>query len=98
VLLHDAQYTAEEYVDHVGWGHSSIEHVVQFAVSAEVQQLVLFHHDPAHADDDLEHIRTRAIALWGDRPNPPLVAHEGMEIPVGPVMLSTAESPATQKT
>jgi len=83
VLLHDAQYTSDEYVDHVGWGHSSIEHVVQFALMADVRQLVLFHHDPAHADEDLEHIHTRAFELWGDRPNPPLVAHEGMEIPVG---------------
>jgi phosphoribosyl 1,2-cyclic phosphodiesterase len=84
VLLHDAQYTSEEYVDHVGWGHSSLEHVVQFALLANVQQLVLFHHDPAHADEELEVICDRAAVLWGDRPKPPLVAHEGMEIPVGP--------------
>jgi ribonuclease BN (tRNA processing enzyme) len=92
VLLHDAQYTSEEYVDHVGWGHSSIEHVVQFATMAEVRQLVLFHHDPAHADEDLESICARAAELWGDRPNPPLVAHEGMEIPVG--MLDLTADPS----
>jgi phosphoribosyl 1,2-cyclic phosphodiesterase len=95
VLLHDAQYTSEEYVDHVGWGHSAIEHVVQFALTADVEQLVLFHHDPAHADDDLESIHTRAMALWGDRPNPPLVAHEGMEIPVGSVDLRDAPAATT---
>ena len=91
MLLHDAQYTHEEYPNHVGWGHSSIEHVVQFALMADVKQLVLFHHDPSHADDALEHIRTRAGELWGNRPNPPLVAHEGMEIPVGSL---TAQDPA----
>jgi phosphoribosyl 1,2-cyclic phosphodiesterase len=83
VLLHDAQYTHEEYPDHVGWGHSSIEHVVAFAQLAEVEQLVLFHHDPAHTDDDLEKILGRATELWGDHPNPPLVAYEGMELSVG---------------
>ena len=31
VLLHDSQYTEDEYPDHVGWGHSSIDHVVTFA-------------------------------------------------------------------
>jgi phosphoribosyl 1,2-cyclic phosphodiesterase len=91
VLLHDAQYTHEEYADHVGWGHSSIRHVVEFAHMAEVKQLVLFHHDPAHCDDELEVIRDEAGKLWGDRPNPPLVAYEGMEIPVG-AALSGRES------
>ena len=91
VLLHDAQYTSDEYVAHVGWGHSSIEHVVQFALMADVRQLVLFHHDPAHADEDLEHIHTRASELWGNRPNPPLVAHEGMEIPVGAVLADAGD-------
>jgi phosphoribosyl 1,2-cyclic phosphodiesterase len=84
VLLHDAQYTHEEYPDHVGWGHSSIEHVVSFALLADVKQLVLFHHDPSHADGDLDDVLTHAGQLWGDRPNPPVVAHEGLEISVGP--------------
>src|SRR3954468_21199085 len=94
ILLHDAQYTSEEYATHVGWGHSSIEHGGQFAVMADARQLVLFHHDPPHADHELETIHTRALTLWGDRPNPPLVAHEGMEIPVGPVTIPNATAAA----
>jgi len=56
VLIHDAQYTAEEYPDHVGWGHSSIPHALAFAELADVGHLVAFHHDPGHDDDMLDHL------------------------------------------
>lgn len=54
VLIHDAQYTAEEYKSRVGWGHSSFEHALAFAGLTGVGQLVTFHHDPAHTDDMLD--------------------------------------------
>lgn len=79
VLLHDSQYTEAEYPAKVGWGHSSVRHVTEFARATGVGQLVMFHHDPLHTDDALEvHLR-RARELWGERPNPPVLAHEGME-------------------
>jgi len=56
VLIHDAQYAASEYPGHVGWGHSSIEHALEFAALARVGTLVPFHHDPAHDDDTLDAI------------------------------------------
>jgi len=80
VLFHDAQYSDEEYPSHVGWGHSAISHVVTIGRRANVRQLVLFHHDPAHSDDDLEQLLEVACRLWGGAPNPPLLAYEGMEL------------------
>jgi phosphoribosyl 1,2-cyclic phosphodiesterase len=50
LLIHDAQYTDSEYVEHVGWGHSSISHTLAFAEMAGVGRLVTFHHDPQHDD------------------------------------------------
>lgn len=82
VLFHDGQYTEQQYPLHVGWGHSSTEHVVTFARRAGVQQLVLFHHDPRHTDDELDVIGTRACELWGEEGNPPLMAHDGMHLDV----------------
>jgi len=78
VLLHDSQYTEAEYPAKVGWGHSSVRHVVEFAMKTGVGQLVMFHHDPLHTDDALDVHLARARELWGDRPDPPLLAHEGM--------------------
>ncbi len=50
VLITDAQYTAEEYKQHVGWGHGSVDDVVRFAIKGRVKRLYLFHHDPGHDD------------------------------------------------
>lgn len=79
VLIHDAQYSEEEYPSHVGWGHSSIDHVVRLGNTAKARQLVLYHHDPGHSDNQLETMLARACELWeGD--TLPVLAYEGMEI------------------
>ena len=80
VLLHDSQYSEDEYPQHVGWGHSSIGHVVNFAVRAGVRQLVMFHHDPRHIDEALEGLLTRACELWSGPGSPPILAREGMNL------------------
>jgi phosphoribosyl 1,2-cyclic phosphodiesterase len=56
LLIHDAQYTDEEYAARQGWGHSSITQTVQFAMACNVKHLVSFHHDPDHSDDTLDRI------------------------------------------
>jgi len=56
LLIHDAQYTDAEYQTRVGWGHSSLEQTWAFARQAGVQRLVTFHHDPSHADDQLDEL------------------------------------------
>lgn len=61
LLIHDAQYTDDEYPDHVGWGHTSVGQLAALARIAEVDQLMPFHHDPGHGDDELDAM-TDAIA------------------------------------
>ncbi|MEK6757213.1 MAG: MBL fold metallo-hydrolase [Bacteroidota bacterium] len=56
VLLHDATYTPEEYIDRVGWGHSHYLFTLRVAAEANVKQLYLFHHDPNHSDDKVDDI------------------------------------------
>lgn len=50
LLIHDSQYTDEEYGQRVGWGHSSYTHLLDFAHQTEVKTLATYHHDPAHTD------------------------------------------------
>jgi len=54
LLLHDTQYTAEEYATRSGWGHSTLEHAMAFAGLTGVRRLVTFHHDPEHTDAFLD--------------------------------------------
>jgi phosphoribosyl 1,2-cyclic phosphodiesterase len=61
LLVHDAQYTDEEYVQRVGWGHSSMTQAIQFAMAADVRRLVGFHHDPDHSDDQLDRLCAQLV-------------------------------------
>ncbi len=54
VLIHDAQYSEEQYRKFSGYGHSSIAMACDAAQQAEVKQLLLFHHDPNNGDDALK--------------------------------------------
>jgi phosphoribosyl 1,2-cyclic phosphodiesterase len=54
VLVHDTMFTAEEYDEHRGWGHSTYEDAVDLAIEAEVETLVLFHHKPERTDDEVD--------------------------------------------
>jgi phosphoribosyl 1,2-cyclic phosphodiesterase len=83
VVVHDAQYEAAEYAAHIGWGHSTIEYVVDAACAAGVGQLVLFHHDPSHDDDAIDAILDRARERAAGRVVVTAAA-EGTEIDVRP--------------
>jgi phosphoribosyl 1,2-cyclic phosphodiesterase len=62
LLLHDAQYTREEYPRHAGWGHSAMHDAVAFAKLAGVRRLAPFHHDPGRDDAALERAIAAAVA------------------------------------
>lgn len=80
VLLHDGQYRDQEYGAHVGWGHSSIGDALEFANKADVDKLVLFHHDPYHTDEELEALLGEAQAKWPGIEDRVCLASEGMTI------------------
>jgi len=56
LVIHDAQYTPEEFSIKRNFGHSAIDYAVTFARIAGVGRLLLFHHDPARTDDQLDAI------------------------------------------
>ena len=78
LLVHDAQYTAEELQKRRGWGHSSFDQAMQLAEMAGVKRLALTHHDPDHDDEFLERIEK----LCQERFPNAVLAREGMEIPI----------------
>jgi phosphoribosyl 1,2-cyclic phosphodiesterase len=63
ILILDTQYTDEEYQAHVGWGHGSLSTGISLAVDASVRRLILFHHDPAHDDNMIDHMVQTARIL-----------------------------------
>ena len=85
LLIHDCQYTDEEYLGHVGWGHSSLSDALVFAHRAEAGRTLLFHHDPLHTDAQLDELAVVARERWsglnGD-PNRIELAAERVEVSV----------------
>lgn len=52
LLIHDSQYSKKEYRNKAGWGHSSMEIAAEFCARTSAKHLLLFHHNPEHADDE----------------------------------------------
>lgn len=80
VLIHDAQYRAEDYASpqkpRQGWGHSTPDMACNVARAANARQLVLFHHEPTYDDETIADIEEHARTLFTDS----CAAREGMEI------------------
>jgi phosphoribosyl 1,2-cyclic phosphodiesterase len=86
ILIHDAQHTPAEFAAKWDWGHCTTEYAVEVARAAAARRLVLFHHDPAHGDDDLVAIE-RCTADYSARIGGPEVtaSYEGLEIELATV-------------
>lgn len=54
VVIHEAQYTPDEYVSKIGWGHSSLSNACLLIKFAGVRRWIITHHDPQHDDEFLE--------------------------------------------
>lgn len=85
VLIIDSTYTDEEYnhplTGKAGWGHSTWQEAVKVARAANVKQLVIFHHDPAHNDEFLDRV---ADAVNLALPNS-ILAKEGLVLSLVPL-------------
>ena len=82
LVIHDAQYSQEEYPSKLGWGHSTVDYATDVAMEANAKRLVLFHHEPTHDDAMIQRLeaasRTHVAAR---RSNLEVVAAaEGMEL------------------
>ena len=86
LVIHDAQYTPEEYPSKKTWGHSTYDYVVQMAAAAGVRRVALTHHDPGHDDRVVEEIERKAKSFARERGSELDVfcAYEGCEIVLQP--------------
>jgi phosphoribosyl 1,2-cyclic phosphodiesterase len=82
ILIHDAQYTKEDYDRKRGWGHSCYIDTVNTAIDAGVKELYLYHHDPNYDDKMIDRIYQHALQIIKDRSSmlECRVAREGIQI------------------
>ena len=91
LVLHDAQYTDEEFATMSDWGHSTDSYAVRVAVESGARRLMLFHHDPAHSDDQVDRMLANARHLAAKAGLPEVsAAAEGQTVDLGTADLGTA--------
>ncbi len=88
LVIHDAQYTPEEYTKKKNWGHSTFDYVVELAAAAGVRRLALTHHDPTHDDTFVAEIEKRArdLAKGLGSPMEVFCAFEGCDLALQPAL------------
>ena len=67
LLIHDSEYTEEEYRITRGWGHSTYPEALRLAQKAHVKRFGLFHHNQNRSDADLERIVDECRSINADK-------------------------------
>ena len=80
LLIHDAQYTPEEFAEKAHWGHCTVEFAVTVALEAGAKRLALFHHDPTHGDEVVDQMLVRAERAAAGTSLEVLAASEGLTL------------------
>lgn len=80
LLIHDAQYTPEEFATKRDWGHCTVDYAVEVAVQAGAKRLALFHHDPSHHDEIVDELLAGARVTAAGRIDEVVAAAEGLTI------------------
>jgi phosphoribosyl 1,2-cyclic phosphodiesterase len=83
LIIHDAQYTDEEFVTLSDWGHSTAAYAVLVAREAGARRLTLFHHDPAHTDREIDRMLSHARRLAAKQTLEVSAASEGSSVDLG---------------
>jgi phosphoribosyl 1,2-cyclic phosphodiesterase len=83
LIIHDAQYVAEEYQAKQGWGHSTVEYALSIARAARAPKIALTHHDPSRTDDQIDAYLVKLRSTIGPEGPEVIAASEGLVIPLG---------------
>jgi phosphoribosyl 1,2-cyclic phosphodiesterase len=83
LLIHDAQYTPEEFRSKSTWGHCTVEYAVWLAAECGVKTVALYHHDPTHGDDLIDQFVDKANAHYDGSGLEVIGAREGLTVHVG---------------
>ncbi|MEN9572751.1 MAG: hypothetical protein RL514_606 [Verrucomicrobiota bacterium] len=84
LVIHDAQYTATEYPQKLGWGHSTMDYAVDVCRAAGAKRLAFTHHDPLRDDDAIDQLVAAVRAAKTDATSPLEVfaAADGMVVEI----------------
>ncbi|MDH5717612.1 MAG: MBL fold metallo-hydrolase [Spirochaetia bacterium] len=86
VLVFDTQYTFEESLQKIDWGHSSAAIATDIAIKSNIKKLILFHHEPFYDDSKMDQVTMQALKykemIAGSHSLIIETAYEGLEIQI----------------
>ncbi|HEX3622498.1 MAG TPA: MBL fold metallo-hydrolase [Acidimicrobiales bacterium] len=82
LLIHEGQYTPEEFEAKGDWGHCTVDYAARVARASGARRLCIFHHDPWRTDDQLDAVIEAARGVIGGATQEVLAAAEGMTLTV----------------
>jgi phosphoribosyl 1,2-cyclic phosphodiesterase len=82
-VVYDTHFLPEEYARFPHYGHSTPDHALEICVEAGVRRLVLYHHAPAHTDEQMDQVAATYLARGAKLGVEVLTAFEGMTLPIG---------------
>ncbi len=80
LVIHDAQFTREDFVSKAHWGHCTVDYAVELAIRSKARRLALFHHDPSRTDDAIDELERCAMQVGERFGLQVFAASEGMSI------------------
>lgn len=66
LLVYDAQYTFDEALEKINWGHSSAPIGIDLALRENIRQAIFVHHDPAANDEQIRKAEEQTSLYYED--------------------------------
>ena len=82
VVAYDCQYTPDQYLTRVNWGHSTYEAGLRLVEKANACKLLMIHHDPAHNDQKIRDMEANAKLIANNMGLQVEAAYEGLEFEI----------------
>lgn len=83
ILIHDAQYTTEDYLNQFvpkqGYGHSTFDMAIEAQRQSNAEKLVFFHFDPSYDDEKLNRIKNH---YTNQSPDKVIMAQESLVLEI----------------
>lgn len=82
-VIYDTHFLPEEYARFPHYGHSTPDQALEICQEAGCKRLVLYHHAPAHTDEQMDQVAAMYLAKGAAIGIEVLTSFEGMSLPIG---------------
>jgi hypothetical protein len=83
-VIYDTHFLPDEYAKFPHYGHSTPDQAIEICLEAQVRRLVLYHHAPAHSDEQMDRVAAEYAARGAALGLDIVTSYEGLTLRIGP--------------